>query len=283
MHGDENNAEVIFAVDAGGTFLKSAEVSGGRILREFPQIPSRSDGTAEEIAGAFRRVFRFCGNAGKIAVSMPGPFDFKRGISLMTEKFAAVRGRNPVLLAGETREVRFRQDAVSFLDGERLYGAGRGFSRLGGITLGTGLGAAVFTEKGFLLNELGSPAPETALWKRPFDGLAAEDWFSARGLLRLSGGIDGKTLEAMARSGHPEARDVWHRFGCGLARLLEEWAKEFRLDRIVIGGQIAKAFDLFGEPLAERNAVPSERGTAAALLGAAEAYHTGQGMKHVNP
>ena len=50
----------------------------------------------------------------------------------------------------------------------------------------------------------------------------------------------------MARAGSSEAADVWRLFGRDVRDALLPFLDGFRPDMAVIGGQIAKSFDLFG-------------------------------------
>ena len=52
MQGAQDAVEVTLALDIGGTFIKSAVFSDGRLVRKLPQIPSRSNGSADEIGAA---------------------------------------------------------------------------------------------------------------------------------------------------------------------------------------------------------------------------------------
>lgn len=161
MKNLQNIYEDILVMDIGGTFIKSAVFRDGNLICKLPQIPSCSNGTREEIINAVRSAVSQAGEVSRIAVSIPGPFDFVNGIFLMEHKFAAVKGCSFAEIVGNIPTC-FIHDANAFLLGEQLHGAGRGFLRVGGITLGTGLGAA-FTTRLFS----SSPAickPSCAKW-----------------------------------------------------------------------------------------------------------------------
>ena len=44
MQGAQDAVEVTLALDIGGTFIKSAVFSGGKLVRKLPQIPSKQGG-----------------------------------------------------------------------------------------------------------------------------------------------------------------------------------------------------------------------------------------------
>ncbi len=243
MQSDENHAQVILALDIGGTFIKSALFRNGELLRMLPQVPSSSGGSREEIAAALRLATEEPADA--IGVAIPGPFDYRNGVSLMDHKFAAIKGCSLREFLPEV-PVRFLHDANAFLLGER-----GGQRRMGAITLGTGLGAAVIIDHELQTNDLGSPAPEVSLWSKPFRGTTVE-----------------KALD-LAGHGPGQPPEKWRRFGELLAEILTPWSERFQLEEIVFGGQISNDFELFREPLAH---LPIRKSICkyAALLGAAK-------------
>lgn len=228
----------------GGTFIKSALIQNGNI-RELEKVPSCSGGSAEEIANALRRAS--AEKADAIAVAIPGPFDYRRGVSLMEHKFAAVKGMDLKSFLPDV-PVKFIHDANAFLLGER-----DGESRMGAITLGTGIGAAVIVDNELLVNDLGSPATEASLWDKPFRGTTVE-----------------KALD-LRNHGPGQTAETWQRFGELLAEILTPWSERFQLETIVIGGQVANDFELFQEPL-KHLPVRKPIRKHAALYGAAKQF-----------
>ncbi|MBP5640424.1 MAG: ROK family protein [Victivallales bacterium] len=270
MQSSQDTAEMILTLDIGGTFIKSAVFKNGELLQRLPQIPSCSKGSREEIAAAILKAIRQAGKVSRIAVSIPGPFDYKNGIFLAEHKFAAVKD---CAFSEFTDGIpaSFIHDANAFLLGELLHGAGRGFLRVGGITLGTGLGAAFSIGGDLQLNSMGSPSENVSLWKQPYRDGIAEDYVSARALLKNFPGMDAKELEVMAANGDIQAKHAWEEFSAHLHQLLREWKARLTPDVIILGGQLRKGLFL-GEPIpADLNLRFSELGEDAALWGAYEA------------
>ena len=269
MQSNQDHAEIILALDIGGTFIKSALFSAGKLLRKLPQIPACSGGTREEIAESARRAIRQAETFDRVAVSIPGPFDYSAGIFRMKHKFAAVNGCSFRELSGGTDAV-FLHDANAFLLGELTCGAARGFSRAGGVTLGTGLGAAFAVDGKPLTSLAGSPAENVSLWNKPFRGGIAEDAVSARALLAKYPAQNVKEIALRAKEGDRTAQEVWLGYGSALFELLTGWSRKLAPEVIVVGGQIARDLELFG-PVPP--ALPVRRsllGEDAALYGAYE-------------
>lgn len=258
---------MILALDIGGTFIKSGVFSPGGTLRQLPQVPSRSDGGRAEIVSAMRSAIAAAGRADAVGIAIPGPFDYRKGVSLMTHKFGALNGVDLRAELGLDVPCVFVHDADAFLLGEFGFGDLRGVSRAGAVTLGTGLGAAAAVDGVTVDNDLGSPAPEVSLWKTPFRGGIAEDFISTRALLKKYPAPGAKEIADAAQNGDAAALQVWREFGECLAELLSGWIARWNLERVALGGQIAKAWELFRAPLDSLPVHPA-RLPEAALYGA---------------
>lgn len=237
-------------LDVGGTFIKCSD---GRTVQV------NSNGTREEIAGAFREAV---GEAKDVAVAIPGPFDYARGIFLMKHKYAAVYGENFASLvspdsstaaAGLPRKPRFRymHDVVAMLLGALSLPESAGFSRVALITIGTGLGFAVSIDGRPQLSASGAPA--YSLFNRPYRNQSAEDYVSKRGIMRMWSERTGRpwpsgqTVKDMA--GTPDGKAVFARLGTMLGEIAAPLLAELRIECVWLGGQIAKSFGLMEQTL----------------------------------
>lgn len=215
-----------------------------------------------------------------LAVSMPGPFDYENGISLIKgmNKYEALYGFNVKEVFAERvklppSRVRFLNDAEAFLRGEIIGSNLAEKSQVLGLTMGTGLGAAFFNSGVVKDLNLGS--------SRFLDGIA-EDYISTRGLLTyyrsLGGaGIDDVKSLAEVISGDRKAKETMAQLAHWLADFLLIHLTALKPDAVIIGGNISKAYHLFLPEVVERLAaqkilVPIKvamMGEQAALLGAA--------------
>lgn len=258
---------MILSLDIGGTFIKSGVFASDGTLTQLPQVPSRSDGSRAEIVAAMRSAIAAAGEADAVGIAIPGPFDYRNGVSLMTHKFGALNGVNLRDELGVDVPCVFVHDADAFLLGELGFGSLRGVARAGAVTLGTGLGAAVAVNGNTVDNDLGSPAPEVSLWKTPFHGGIAEDFISTRALVKKYPASGAKEIADAAHRGDAAALRVWREFGDDLAELLAEWIARWNLEKVAIGGQIAKSWALFSAPLETLPVFPAKLPDAA-LYGA---------------
>jgi len=222
-------------------------------------------------------------------VAVPSPFEHAAGCSRMTHKFPALLGvpLRPLLetavqgtpLSG--LPVRFGNDADLFALGEWWAGAGRGSDRIIGLTLGTGLGSGFISGGQVVTNGRDVP-PDGELWNVPFRGGLSEDFTCGAALTRAWASLTGETLSAydlaqQAETGDGVACAVFAAFGGDLAAVLQPWTERFAAERVVLGGNVSRAFALFVPAL--RGGLPgcdvrlSEQFERAGLLGAAALTH----------
>lgn len=295
---------VILALDAGGTFFKSALVlPTGEILGGSRRsTPVNSQGSAEEIIAAYEGVLRGAlvdaGAAGlrlaAIGVSTPGPFDYDNCTSLMTHKFPAIRGVNlAAAIAAAVPEaagvpLRFLSDAHAFILGEQRQGAARGHADVVGVTIGTGVGFGCLS--GGKIRDNGKGGPLLAIFRFPCRGKTLEDFVSRTGIIRLfcerhpaGAGLEVVDIAALARqsdavAGAAAARAAFLDAGARLGETLRPVLADLAPSCLLVGGQISKAFDLFGGALREALGAElpplvaaAQNPDTAALLGAASA------------
>jgi glucokinase len=223
-----------------------------------------------------------------IGFAMPGPFDYRNGVSRMEHKYPRLYGRDiaadlrdRVQLAGDIT-VRFLNDATAFAVGEAWLGKGSCCRRVLAITLGTGLGSA-FTDDGIPVVSGDAVPAEGALWQLPFRYGNADQFFTTRWFVkahadRLGGNVSGaREVAELAEGGDAAALGIFERFGTNLAGFLAPWLKSFEADVLVMGGRITRAYRFFG-PLLEANLeaegidIPikiSEKKERLAMVGAA--------------
>jgi glucokinase len=277
---------VIGALDIGGTHVSAARVdpdSAAVAPGSRRRLALAPDGTREELLGAILAVAAATdGEVSGWGVAAAGPFDYEHGVCLIrgVAKLEALYGvdlRDELAAAldlADPGRVRFLNDADAFLLGEWWAGAARGHSRVVGLTLGTGLGSA-FLVDGRLVHEGAGVFPEGRAHVVDFRGRPVEDSISRRGLLARygAGAVDVKEIAERARGGERRARATFDELATALGEFLTPWLEAFAPSCLVVGGSIARAWDLFG-PAVERALAPVAVTVAAnlddaPLLGAA--------------
>lgn len=278
---------IILGVDIGGSHITSAlvNVKDGTILTgslQREKIDAMAD--AGHIISAWCKVMdkslQSADNGSKIAIAMPGPFDYQNGISYMRNmgKYDALYGmdiRKLILseLKHEVNELHFINDAGCFLQGEISHGPAASYDAVAGFTLGTGFGSAF---------ALAGIATDGDYWCHPFMGGICEDFFSSRWFVSkyneyaASKVKNVKELIDNIDFGAPMLQ-VFDEFSINLSAFLTQLYKKRKFDCVVLGGNIAKAEQLFLPQLKYHVRsmgidVPifiSSKGEDAALIGAA--------------
>lgn len=187
-----------------------------------------------------------------VGIAMPGPFDYENGISLIKDqdKFKSLYQINvKIELAARldipADHIHFINDAAGFLQGEVFAGAAKGNANVLGLTLGTGLGSSIC---------INQKATDADLWNSSFlDGIA-EDYLATRWFVKrykhLSGtNLDGvKELVEAVKTDHL-ATQVFMEFGYNLAQFLIPIINKNKIDTVIVGGNIAQAFNEFSPEL----------------------------------
>jgi glucokinase len=286
----------VLTFDVGGSHVSAAVCLGGD-YRLGPVVSApygsvaTSDGFVDLLCRLGAEAAAGCDNGMGASLAVPGPFNFQAGISLMRHKLPYLYGVDLRLalasrLGCEPDQVRFLNDADAFLLGEMGAGAARGFSRVIGFTLGTGIGSA-FAVNGLLVTE-GAGVPRGGeIWNVPYEGGIVEDCVSARAIADYYERSTGKTrsvaeLAAIAASDRAAA-EAFAEFGRHLGRVLNTLLAGFRADVAVLGGGIARSPELFlPATLSQLSNAPmelrvSELKDRAPLVGCGVAWFNGSG------
>ena len=249
------------------------------------------------ILGVFEQAISACAaKAGPAAVkgvglAIPGPFTYEEGVCRITpfqnkyEQMFGVNFRQFLCnaLGSASKPVVFNNDAACFALGEYFRGGAKGFKRPVVVTLGTGFGASFLNEGRPQINGSDVP-PDGELWHVPYKAGIADDFFSTRWLVaewkRLTGEAvaGGKEIAHAALAGDIRAQQVYRTFGENLAEFVAPWLAKFGADAFVIGGNIARDWDLYVPALEAGLAArlssgiavkPCELGEQAPIYGAA--------------
>lgn len=278
---------IVVGVDIGGTHITAAlidllahSIIDGTLVRH----PVDSHGTSEQIIKEWAAAIVDCRKSNheisaKIGIAMPGPFDYEKGISLIKDldKFESLYNLNvKELLANELKikeeNIYMMNDANCFIKGEVFAGAARDCNTVIGITLGTGLGSAIF-KNGII--------EEGKLYCAPYKEGTCEDYLSARWFIKRYKELTGITVSNVKeiKERIPDEKNatfLFKEFGYNLGKVLVPFIKSHHAETIVIGGNVIKAWEFFINETQEVlisnsinvTLVKSELGEMASLIGA---------------
>ncbi len=256
------------AADFGGTVIKTRILDeSGTFCSPIRTFPSRSKENADTLLAHFETVLhdaltdapnpqdvRFSG------LAFPGPFDYEAGIPLMKDinKYDALYGINLLEFFSEhfpQMTFRFANDADLFGLGEyRFCGSDRP-ERVMYLCIGTGLGSC-FVENGTLIKSRDDVPSRGWVFDTPFEGDIIDRLVSGSALRQMMNEFpslralpDVKAAADRALEGDPDAIALYRTFGGRLARATAPFLDRFAPGMLVIGGQIARSFALFGDEI----------------------------------
>jgi glucokinase len=252
-------------LEIGGSHLCTALVDTDgwhRIPGSIHRMPLDPHRGADEILDHFAECVRTLGalRSAPLAVAIPGPFDYARGIGRFRDvgKFDALNGvdvRAGLLarLHGGPSDVVFLNDAEAFGLGEWLAGTAQGYCRVVAITLGTGVGSA-FVDAGRIVSDGARVPPDGHLYRTTIDGRPLEDVVSTRAIeahwRRLSDNdADIRRVADLAHTGHPHADVAFRVAFRSLGEALRPWLVAFGAETLVVGGGLTASWDLIADHL----------------------------------
>lgn len=257
------NRKCFLAADIGGSHITAAlvDAENGSLIKDS-MVRERVDAQAQahvilqQWLDALKKVQAAVDNVNLkgIGFAMPGPFDYKNGISLIegVSKYGSLYGINirqrfiDAFAIDNELAVCFENDASCFALGEAWSGSASAYKRVIALTLGTGFGST-FMNDGQVVNN-GQGVPDGGyLYNWPFREGMSEDYISTRWLVKEYNSRSGNNLkDAREIQQQVEQRDtnaiaVFKEFGESLAECIAPWIKSFDADCVVIGGNITQA------------------------------------------
>ncbi|REC48881.1 ROK family protein [Chryseobacterium pennipullorum] len=243
----------ILGIDIGGSHITLAQVDPEKreiISSTYVREHVDSFDTRENIFSAWVSAIRKAseGLAKEdllVGIAMPGPFDYHNGIALMKQgKFIDLYNINikdelAERLSVSKEQIYFVNDAAAFMEGEVFGGCVQEFTKIFGVTLGTGLGTTFYN---------GELATDEDLWDAPFKDSICEDYLATRWFVKYYKELTGEQI-----SGTKELLDkpkeiqtkVFDEYADSFAGFVIQYVKNYEPEVLVIGGNIAKAYPHF--------------------------------------
>lgn len=284
--------KIVAGVDIGGSHITTALVNltgKGIYHHTVSRQAVNAQGGVEEIIHSWCSTLRKCFqlqnlHPGKIGIAIPGPFDYENGISLIKnqDKYDALYQLNvKQLIADELgitcSSIKLKNDAVCFLQGEVFNGSAADYTYALGLTLGTGLGSAIYQN---------GEVTDGDKWCSPFKASIAEDYISSRWFIKRYYELSGRKVANVKQLSDVVAHDVqvqllFNEFGSNLAEFLVQNFGSNMPFVIVLGGNISNSLNWFLPALRKklnqqnlsttiRRATHNEN---AALMGAAASWN----------
>jgi len=236
----------LLGVDIGGSGIKVARVDSikGELLSERVRVATPQPSTPSAVAGALCEIVRELAWAGPIGCGFPAVVQggVVRTAANVSKKWIGTNAEELFTSATGCRTFVVNDADAAGL-AEMRFGAGRGRNGVVMmITIGTGLGTALFME--------GQLLPNTELGHLDVKGMKAEHY--ASDAVRKDKGLS------------------WKKWGKRFDRVLREYEALFWPDLFVLGGGASHKFEKFEQYLTTKaEVVPAQMLNEAGIVGAA--------------
>jgi glucokinase len=276
-------ADSLIGVDLGGTKVSVGAVTEGvvgRVVRRVVPAQEAAEVVLAEIMDAIDEVFDK--SVVGIGCGVPSVVDVSEGVVFEVENIPSWKEIH-LKAALEDRfgvPASVNNDANAFAVGEHVFGRGRDFSDMVGLTLGTGMGTGVIV-RGRLYSGVNCGVGEIGMMAHK--GLTLEDYCSGQFFEREYGSA-GEELYRRARAGDDGSLEAFARYGAELSEAVMVVLYAYDPQAVIFGGSISAAFDLFEDGLrrglddfayphvVDRLVLAPSRLEDAAVLGAAALY-----------
>ncbi len=241
----------VLGVDLGGTSVTVGAVVGESVQRVSTRRISAQAAEEVVLAEVIDTIAElFDDSVQGIGCGVPSVVDVDTGVVYDVENIPSWR-EVPLRAALEQRfgvPSYVNNDANAYVVGEHVFGRGRGFRHVVGMTLGTGLGVGVITN-GTLYAGANCGAGELGVM--PYKEHTVEAYAAGQFFPRECG-VSGDVAYQRARAGDPGALGWFEAYGGELGDAIMIVLYAFDPEAIILGGSISVAFDLFERGMRER-------------------------------
>jgi len=268
------NKNYIIGIDIGGSKIIAALVKGARVFHKIkiPMPKNKKDffSKLEKIIGELIKKAGGKQNIRGIGCGIGGALDLEKGIILSWSNVKFLDGLNIKnwLKKEFNREVKIDNDSKCFTRGEYLFGVGKDYKNVVGITLGTGVGGGIIINGKMIYGANGSAGEIGHM------------------IINNGKDLEEATVKQMRKSKFSKmaAKEFEKNLGIGLANIINILDPE----AIIIGGgaakttgafilkarKISKKFIVF--PQAEKNVkiLNGKLGENAGTIGAAALFYS---------
>jgi glucokinase len=280
-----------------GAVVEDSLISAGLVDLETRKILSNPvhrikfnpAGTMEEILDTILTLFKrlsvgFPPRTLKVGFGLLGPCNYDTGVFLgnNNKRLGSLHNINiKTAISNEllipTSSIRLLNDSICFLRGEVFGGAVRNYRRSIGISLGMGLGSAIFAE---------GQVRDANLWSSPFKFGIVEDLLSSKWIVtrynELANSTVNSILEMKAQNDTHLIQEVFKEFSDNLSDFLADLIKAEHPEAVIIGGHMQASNRLFFNRTVENlelrgittPIVRTYLGEVAAVVGAASIWYS---------
>jgi len=248
----------IIGIDLGGTNIKTALVTlNGKIIKKYETSTETRKGAKTVINNIISAIKKIkLGKILGIGIGSPGPLNYKKGIITNPVNLPFINTPLRRIIQNKFKtKVFLDNDANCFALAEAVFGQGKKYENVVGITLGTGIGG------GFIINKKiyhgRDNAAELGHMTIKYDGPKSkcgnngciETHVAARGIKRIYGSKDPYSIYKLALNGNKKSIKTFDGIGYYLGIGLTNIIYAFDPDIIIIGGKISNSWKFFSKTM----------------------------------
>ena len=235
------------AIDLGGTNIRIAQVEKGDCLNKV-SVPCLAQQDASTVLNQLFQLIRDMMNdrVDGVGIGVPSIVDSEKGIVYNVANISSWKEIHlKEILENEFKvAVAINNDSNCFALGESLYGEGKPYANMVGVTIGTGIGS------GIVINHrlyCGQYMGAGEIGSFPYLDSDFEHYCSSFFFKRY--GVTGAAAAEKARQGEQAALEIWKEFGMHLGNLTKAILFAYAPRAIVLGGGIVSAFPFFKDAM----------------------------------
>ncbi|WP_300433701.1 ROK family protein [Christiangramia sp.] len=241
----------ILGVDIGGTKIQLGIVQDAKVIKAI-KFPTLSNSSKEDIVQNLIQGIESLGDHKfeGIGIGVPGLVAENKGI---VYDLLNISSWKKVHLKKHLEDhfnipVRITNDANVFALGEKIFGTGKEYKNLVGITMGTGFGTGIIADHKLYS---GSYSSAGELGSLSYLDKTIEDYCSGK-FFRNEHHLKGTDLYNRAGQGDEKALKIFDEFGDHLGNAIKTILFILSPEAIFLGGSVSKSFKFF-EPQLRRS------------------------------
>lgn len=237
------------AIDLGGTNIRIAQVENGECLNmtSVPCLAQHDAATVlKQLSGLIESVMN--DQIEGIGIGVPSIVDAENGIVYNAANISSWKEVHlKKILESEFKvPVAVNNDANCFALGESLFGEGRSFNNMVGVTIGTGIGSGIIINHHLYSGQYTGAGEIGSL---PYLDSDFEHYCSSFFFKKHH--TTGALLAEKAKQNDVSALEMWNAFGVHFGNLMKAILYAYAPQAIILGGGISAGFSLFEKAMRE--------------------------------
>ena len=235
------------SIDLGGTNVRIAQVENGICLNKM-SVPCLAQQDASAVLDQLFQLIKGMMNVqvDGIGIGVPSIVDVEKGIVYNVANISSWKKIHlkDILEKRFMVPVAINNDSNCFTLGESMFGEGKPYAHMVGVTIGTGIGAGVIINHRLYCGQYMGAGEIGSL---PYLDSDFEHYCSSSFFKRHD--TTGVVVAEKAERGDGAALEIWREFGTHLGNLMKVILFSYAPQAIILGGSIVSAFHFFKDTM----------------------------------